>query len=198
MPTVTCANCQTQFEKRPDQISRYPNHFCSRSCAAQVNNRLSPKRSRSGACRTCGCVIPSDRSYCPICWQEPKRFAETVTTKICPRCGQSKLLGEFYEKTGARDETAGSRQNFCKGCFNAYCVQRWKDRKVQAVAYLGGQCQDCGNVFHPNVYDFHHLRDKDVAWNKLRLRSWKRIQEELDKCALLCANCHRMRHVGEN
>lgn len=63
------------------------------------------------------------------------------------------------------------------------------------MEYLGGMCQDCAGVFHPNVYNFHHLRDKGFVWNRLRLRTWKQIVEELNKCVLLCANCHRLRHT---
>ncbi len=78
-------------------------------------------------------------------------------------------------------------------------IQRWKDRKVKAIDYLGGECKDCGYKGHPNVYDFHH-RDaatKKYTWTKLRLRSWTDVIEELDKCDLLCANCHRLRHAFE-
>ncbi len=102
-------------------------------------------------------------------------------------------MSEFYVK----NEASGLRQAFCKICFNAFCVRRWQERKKRAVAHLGGKCEDCGGIFPPNVYDFHHLRDKDYAWNQLRLRVWDRVKTELDKCALLCANCHRMRHTED-
>ncbi len=192
MPAVTCHHCQAVFEKVSSQILRSNHHYCSRSCAAQVNNRLTPKRQVTNHCRVCGALISQRQTYCPICRVLPlthRRSAE----KFCGRCGQIKPMSEFYVKS----ETSGLRQAFCKVCFNAFCVRRWQERKLRAVGYLGGRCQDCQGVFHPNVYDFHHLRDKDFSWNQLRLRTWDRVKAELDKCALLCANCHRLRHTED-
>lgn len=69
--------------------------------------------------------------------------------------------------------------------------------KSRMVQYLGGKCLDCGGVFHDMVYDFHHLdpSQKDFALSSARNNSWETIKPELDKCVLLCANCHRIRHV---
>lgn len=111
--------------------------------------------------------------------------------KICTQCGDSKESSEFYSRGKNRKDS----NTFCKPCFNAYCIQRWKDRKKQAVGYKGGKCKDCSITYHPNVYDFHHTGDKEANWNKIRLWSWDRITKELDKCVLLCANCHRIRHI---
>ena len=90
---------------------------------------------------------------------------------------------------------------YCKKCFNLRCQRRWVKRKLEAIAYKGSQCQDCGLALaqsHYAVFEFHHLdpTQKDADWSKLRLGSNGKIQAELDKCVLLCANCHRIRHVA--
>ncbi len=73
---------------------------------------------------------------------------------------------------------------------------RWRSIKVKALAYKGGKCVECGYDKHPAALQFHHNdpATKDVSWNKLRLRSWNKITLELDKCFLLCANCHSVVH----
>ena len=48
--------------------------FCSKSCAAKFNNKVFPKRSLKGACKTCKSIISSSRSYCDECWNKPDRF----------------------------------------------------------------------------------------------------------------------------
>lgn len=112
--------------------------------------------------------------------------------KTCVRCKESKPLSDFYRKP----RRAGEVLSYCKQCLNHYTTDRFRRRKKQAVAYLGGQCADCGGVFPYYVYDFHHLDPtrKDFQFTSLRRRSWETITSELDKCVLLCANCHRVRH----
>ena len=111
-------------------------------------------------------------------------------TKLCPKCNTVKPLSDYY----AREN--GNKQTYCKLCFNTYCMNRWKQRKLDAIAYKGGCCMKCKGTFHQTVYEFHHTGVKDVQWNKLRLRSWDKIKAELDVCQLLCANCHRLEHWG--
>jgi hypothetical protein len=76
-------------------------------------------------------------------------------------------------------------------------VKRWIDRKLAAIDYKGGKCCDCGFTGYYGVFHFHH-RDpsqKLADWSKIRLWSWDKVQAELDKCDLLCANCHAIRHA---
>ena len=59
-------------------------------------------------------------------------------------------------------------------------------------------CLDCGGVFPHYCMDYHHLdaESKDNSISRLLKDGYGmvRIQEEIDKCVLLCANCHRIRH----
>lgn len=120
-----------------------------------------------------------------------------MESKTCSTCKEEKLLTEFYTRKGRKNG-----QSMCKACFNAYTIKRWIKRKIEAIEYKGGECVDCGLKYPDTpyvVFDFHHLNpsEKDVDWSKLRLRSWDKITHEIDKCDLLCSNCHRIRHFNE-
>ena len=69
-------------------------------------------------------------------------------------------------------------------------------KKEKAIRYLGGKCWKGEGVFDREVYDFHHIvpASKEFEWTKLKRRKWETIQKELDKCVLLCSNCHRLAH----
>ena len=74
--------------------------------------------------------------------------------------------------------------------------QARRDRKLKAIHYKHNECFDCKLAFHPAVYEFHHLNpnEKDVNLAHFKSASWERFVVELDKCIMLCANCHRIRH----
>jgi len=68
-----------------------------------------------------------------------------------------------------------------------------------AIEYKGGKCQICGYSKYQGALDLHHIdpREKDFALGqKGYTRSWVKIREELDKCILLCATCHREVEAG--
>lgn len=67
-----------------------------------------------------------------------------------------------------------------------------------AVEYKGNKCEICGYNKCIDALEFHHknssLKDFSIS-NKGYTRSLKKVKEELDKCILVCANCHRELHA---
>ena len=68
------------------------------------------------------------------------------------------------------------------------------ERLSYLVAFLREHpCVDCGET-DPIVLEFDHLRDKRFSISKGVLdRSWESVLEEIGKCDVVCANCHRRR-----
>ncbi|MFA4942989.1 MAG: hypothetical protein WC564_05130 [Patescibacteria group bacterium] len=77
--------------------------------------------------------------------------------------------------------------------------KRRKDIRRMAVEYKGSACNLCGYKRCLKALEFHHLdsSEKDFGIsNKGYTRSWEKVREEIDKCILLCSNCHREVHDG--
>lgn len=76
--------------------------------------------------------------------------------------------------------------------------KRRKKVRQMAIDYKGGRCENCGYDRCAEALEFHHRdssgKDFSIS-NKGYTRSWIRVKEELDKCDLLCANCHREIHA---
>ncbi|MDT7542376.1 MAG: hypothetical protein QOE33_2280 [Acidobacteriota bacterium] len=69
-----------------------------------------------------------------------------------------------------------------------------------AVKHKGCRCQVCGYEHCIEALEFHHLDPKQKDFgisNKGYTRSWEKVKKEVDKCILLCANCHREVHAGK-
>ena len=77
--------------------------------------------------------------------------------------------------------------------------KRRKEIRKMALEYSGGKCAICGYNKCIKALEFHHINNdsKDFGISsKGYTRSWIEIKKELNKCILLCANCHREVHEG--
>jgi hypothetical protein len=75
---------------------------------------------------------------------------------------------------------------------------RRKKIRAMAVEYKGGKCERCSYARCIDALEFHHIDPTQKDFNissKGYTRSWLRVKEELDKCMIVCANCHREIHA---
>ena len=131
--------------------------------------------------------------------------------KWCPRCETAKPFAAFAPGTNSLDGLRG----YCRQCSRTYRRTRAREQqkvarprraelKKELVDLLGGQCARCGYAEFAVAFDFHHVdgTNKQMAVSELIMRmahynvSDQFIVDELDKCALLCANCHGAYHAG--
>lgn len=80
----------------------------------------------------------------------------------------------------------------------ATSIRRLRLKKL-IVESRGGKCQICGYSRCLVALDFHHIDEKSKEFELSQrglTRSWAKIQLELSKCVLVCANCHREIHAG--
>jgi hypothetical protein len=84
----------------------------------------------------------------------------------------------------------------CKKCSNKKTGERWKNSKKRAVEYKGGKCERCGYDKCIDALEFHHINptEKDKNFGNIKLRKWETQKKELDKCIMVCSNCHREIH----
>ena len=78
--------------------------------------------------------------------------------------------------------------------------KRRRKVRLMAIEYLGGKCIRCGYNKYPEVLEFHHKDPSQKDFNvssKGHCRSWERVKKEIEKCNLLCANCHREIHAEQ-
>lgn len=93
-------------------------------------------------------------------------------------------------------------------CFNCHNKKHYKEenvdcykhlRKNEAIEYKGGKCIKCGFNECPGSLHFHH-HDKDGKEFNISFggKAFENIKNELDKCELLCGNCHHEVHYDES
>lgn len=133
-----------------------------------------------------------------------------MDTKTCAGCGEVKALSEFNFK----DKEKGTRQTRCRDCtreqvrthyqaHRGYYVAKAKERTRRLQAehrrwlwdYLKAHpCVDCGEKDF-RCLDFDHVRGKKRQHVSRMAGTFtlEAIQEEIGKCEVRCANCHRKR-----
>jgi hypothetical protein len=109
---------------------------------------------------------------------------------LCEICGETNPKN-FYIKNNRP-------YKICKHCHNKKTHNRQKENKKKAVEYKGGKCQICGYDKCYRSLDFHHIDPtrKDFTISHIDCRSFENIKHELDKCIIVCKNCHGEIHEG--
>lgn len=108
--------------------------------------------------------------------------------KICQRCRKEFIV----------DKSKGNSGKYCGSCRTI--IRRQKIAK-KAVDYLGGKCIKCGYNKDITALEFHHRNPEEKSFaisSCSTSKKWEIVQKELDKCDLLCANCHREIHAEDD
>lgn len=108
-----------------------------------------------------------------------------VEIKFCKKHG----LTEFGAKNAKRLR--------CKKCSVEAVSKRRKELKQKAIVLKGGSCQKCGYNKCVDALQFHHRNPSEKEFSISANRhviSWEKLKIELEKCDLLCANCHAEEH----
>ena len=132
---------------------------------------------------------------------------------ICTRCQRDKPEDQF----SFRNRATKKRVSHCKECVKTYQRRHYRNDPGQYMqrnqkvfekkrAYLDQEknrpCADCGREFPSYAMDFHHRegaqKDSNLADLIKRNVSWKRLREEVAKCDVVCAVCHRIRHHNDS
>lgn len=128
--------------------------------------------------------------------------------KTCSKCKQNKDLLDFNKNKSTKDGLS----NQCKECNKSnlknhynkntdyYKFRNYERRNLISdfINSKKNKCSKCDET-HIACLDFHHLFDKKINIAELPNSLWKmeRVEEELNKCIILCSNCHRKLHWEE-
>lgn len=108
-------------------------------------------------------------------------FTQTGSPEYKTKCDECFLL----------DLRASRKQN--RKTVSASVTKQRRNRKNKCIDLLGGKCIKCGYCKSTRALTFHHLdpskKIADIS-KMISLNSWKSVVQELEKCILLCFNCH--------
>ena len=117
-----------------------------------------------------------------------------METKVCTKCKRELPIDDF----NWRDKNKGTRRSECKYCHTAFMKQIYDDKKsfvANIKAHI--RCQKCGEK-REYTLDFHHIDPNEKESDIVRMTSNKyridKVLDEIAKCIVLCANCHREFH----
>lgn len=114
------------------------------------------------------------------------------THRDCPRCKKSVLVDEFYSRRNKENSST-----YCRRCTSDQVLERVRKFKSMMIEYKGGKCVRCGYDRYQGALEFHHIdpSKKDFTLSRLKMNKFDdRVRGELDKCILVCSNCHREIH----
>lgn len=127
-----------------------------------------------------------------VSFKDPNYIHAPLEEKKCPNCEITKSVDEFHHRKDGKGVSP-----YCKKCTILQTMMRQKAFKQRCVDYKGGKCIHCEYNNSLVALEFHHVdpSKKDFSISNVRSLTFNNvIKEELDKCILLCSNCHREEH----
>lgn len=151
------------------------------------------------------------------CGREKDIQTSHLTNGSITSCGCGKELAENFTKNFLEKElqcpicnqffiSRHPNRKFCYDCIpenappDKRAFYKQKAVKHQLVLYKGGCCEKCGYNKYEGALEFHHIdpSQKDFSISQINFNSsiynLAYFKAEVDKCKLLCANCHREEH----
>lgn len=152
-----------------------------KSCDESKETTEFPKNNVS-TCKAC-------RRIYGVQWRKHNKVHVQEADKARLLKWRQKPESREMERAKARRHAANNRQKNLE-----YAQKRQVERKTFINTFKDLPCADCGVQYPPYVMDFDHVRgekvgDLSVMWS----RSLETILTEIEKCDLVCSNCHRIR-----
>jgi hypothetical protein len=127
-----------------------------------------------------------------------------MSVRICKTCKEEKPLDEFHSSVSSTfisESDKVYRRRVCKKCHTKTNGERRKAVVAWFAEYKKTlKCQHC-QVADFRVLEFHHEDSSTKEFNLgdlvRKTPSKERLMTEVDKCIVLCANCHRIHHYKE-
>lgn len=109
------------------------------------------------------------------------------TTAICAICRRELPRAAFHSR---KERKGNPPYPYCKECRKQVDAARLQASNERIAVLKDEPCMDCGVKYPPWVMQFDHLRDKVNSVSKMKLLRHETIVAEIEKCDLVCANCH--------
>ena len=161
---LCCENCGNMFPAaiiiNGERKNKYNRKYCYNCSPIDSHNTTS--------------LNPVVKRACVICNKELTGNQKKFCSKLCSNKDKSRIAKQNVNRTRER-------------------IFRFKrSQKENAVKYLGEKCSICGFKGDNACFDFHHndLSTKESGISRILKYNWDTIKKELDKCVLVCGNCH--------
>lgn len=164
------------------------------------NEKFSYTKIGTNIRRTCN----KHKGWPPNNW----RVINDIIFRRCSKCKKWKSYLEDYKiapPSGRKPNEKRNRISQCWECLKkGNSIARNKQtlkRKIQFIKEKGGCCEICGYNRNICALTFHHIDEStklfEINRNSLGSKNIKILKEELQKCQLLCFNCHMETHNSE-
>ena len=206
-----CSRCKTILTEADRRRGR-KRLICIRCLNADAREQYNRRKpilkalldGKLATCKKCGLEKPTHQ-FCKN-WNMENGYISTCLA--CERI-QKKAYADRWRAAGLCINCGGQKNDPSKSSCHK-CRKRSTEHKAfmarvnkkKAIEYKGGCCQRCGYTSDfLSVFDFHHsdpsVKEVGIGVLVQKYRKFDDLKPELDKCELVCANCHRIIHETE-